>query len=396
MRHLPLALVLALALVPASARAYPWMIRHGYTACASCHDDPSGGSLLTQYGRAQAELLLATRYGGKPAATAEGEEGAEEEEASPQSLFAFGAVPLPDWLNLALAFRGGGMAVSSAGTTSTFPLQMVTDVRAGLNLGMFRAGAALGYAARRALPASLTRNDSNNITSREHWAGLSFADDTLLVRAGRMNLPYGIRNVEHYFFVRDDTNTDINEDQQHGVALSYSGETWRGELMAIAGNFQLRPDAYRERGYSGFAEWAVAERLAVGFSSLLTHARYDAITLQPGLWRMSNGLFARWSPWQPLVLMAEADVISRTTQQSPSGNFATASLVQADLELLQGVHLLGAGELRTEGGAASTGGWLGAEWFFNSHASVRADGIVRRTAGGDAVYTLLGQLHVNL
>src|SRR5262249_45092482 len=52
-------LALAVALLwPAAASAYPTMIRHGYTQCASCHTDPSGGTLLTEYGRAQSELLL--------------------------------------------------------------------------------------------------------------------------------------------------------------------------------------------------------------------------------------------------------------------------------------------------------------------------------------------------
>ena len=39
------------------------MIRHDYTGCATCHADPSGGGLLTLYGRAQSDLLLRMRYG---------------------------------------------------------------------------------------------------------------------------------------------------------------------------------------------------------------------------------------------------------------------------------------------------------------------------------------------
>ncbi len=64
-----LALLLALTL-PLRAHAYPWMIRHHYTNCGSCHVDPSGGGILTTYGRAQSELLLAMRW---HPASAEGE-----------------------------------------------------------------------------------------------------------------------------------------------------------------------------------------------------------------------------------------------------------------------------------------------------------------------------------
>src|SRR5258708_2136597 len=58
------AVGLVLILVSSRADAYPWMIRHGYTGCMPCHTDPSGGAgALTEYGRAQSDLLLRMRYG---------------------------------------------------------------------------------------------------------------------------------------------------------------------------------------------------------------------------------------------------------------------------------------------------------------------------------------------
>src|SRR5205807_1331922 len=45
------------------AHAYGFMIRHDYGGCIQCHADPSGGGLLTTYGRMQSETLLRTRYG---------------------------------------------------------------------------------------------------------------------------------------------------------------------------------------------------------------------------------------------------------------------------------------------------------------------------------------------
>src|SRR3990172_7243213 len=45
--------------------AYPWMIQHQYTGCALCHVDPSGGYLLTAYGRAQRQALLSSLGKGK-------------------------------------------------------------------------------------------------------------------------------------------------------------------------------------------------------------------------------------------------------------------------------------------------------------------------------------------
>ena len=68
-RTVPSLLLAAISFVAVSAihtpkaSAYTWMIRHGYTSCATCHVDPSGGGLLTQYGRAQGALIMSQRWG---------------------------------------------------------------------------------------------------------------------------------------------------------------------------------------------------------------------------------------------------------------------------------------------------------------------------------------------
>src|SRR6516225_7703582 len=96
-------LLLPLSFAP-DARAYTWMIRHGYTGCMPCHTDPSGGGPLTPYGRAQAELLMQTRYGTKT------------EEASPLAGFAWGLVPLPDELRLGGDYRQAYFGLQPQGT----------------------------------------------------------------------------------------------------------------------------------------------------------------------------------------------------------------------------------------------------------------------------------------
>ena len=85
------AVVAAVLLVAQRADAYPWMIRHGYTGCAPCHTDPSGGAgVLTEYGRAQSDLLLRMRYG-----------EADTGEADKTSGFLWGLAPLPTQVRMA-------------------------------------------------------------------------------------------------------------------------------------------------------------------------------------------------------------------------------------------------------------------------------------------------------
>ena len=56
MRWFLLALLVALP-----AWAFPWMVKHSYGSCATCHVDPSGSGQLTPYGRAQADVLVRWR-----------------------------------------------------------------------------------------------------------------------------------------------------------------------------------------------------------------------------------------------------------------------------------------------------------------------------------------------
>src|SRR3954471_11557832 len=50
---------------PKQAHAYAWMIKRGYPSCPACHADPSGGELLTGYGRMISQLTLSTNWSGE-------------------------------------------------------------------------------------------------------------------------------------------------------------------------------------------------------------------------------------------------------------------------------------------------------------------------------------------
>jgi hypothetical protein len=376
-----IAIALALVWLPVRpARAYAWMIRNGYTGCATCHVDPSGAGVLTPYGRAQGDILLQSHFGTAGA------------EAAPSSNFLWNALRLPDWL-----LGGGGVRVAELATkvggdaTTTDFILMQADIAAAVSTGGFRATASIGGVTSNGSAAAV----AGNVVAREYWVGYSFQEDAWLVRAGRIQVPFGIRFIEHNMYVRQATRTDINDTQQHGVAIAYSGERFRGELMGIAGNFQVSPDAHRERGYSGYVEFAAAKELAIGISSLVTHAA-DDLSLRVPNTRQAHGAFVRYAPWRPLVLLAEADFIA----QSPTGLPSRRGLVtvnQADVEPWQGLHLMLTGETYDPGASrVSYGGWLSAVWFFGPHLDIRADLIRSSDVFGNQrtpVLAYMGQLH---
>jgi hypothetical protein len=208
-----------------------------------------------------------------------------------------------------------------------------------------------------------------------------------------MNVPYGIRSVEHPFIVRSVTRTDINKSQQHGVTLAYSGEKVRGELMAILGNYALHGDpkwdAPHERGASGFIEYLPSNKIALGLSGLVTYADLARTDLDPSLdaapiGRWAGAIHARIAPIKELVILTEVDTLVNSqpyTDNHANNHFGLAGLVQADLQPIQGIHVLAAGEVfnghihETNNTWDSTTGvvWGGVWWFFAPHFDVRAD-----------------------
>jgi hypothetical protein len=373
------------------ARAYPWMVRHDYSGCIPCHADPSGAGLLTEYGRAQGDVLLRTRY-----------TGAEQQEPSAAAGFLWGAAPLPEWLLLGGSGRYMLMHSRTDGAPSrTEFIQMVTELRAQAHSGRWRASGSLGYAHRGARPAAITRSLEDNLVSREHWVGYDVDPERgWLLRAGRVLLPFGIRTVEHTLYARTLTRSTIDADQQHGIAFAWSGESYRAEAMAILGNYQLRPDTFRERGYSALFEYALASRLALGLSSLTTYADRD-LDLRVSAIRSAHGPFIRYAPWPAVVLLAEGDLLVKAPLHGQT-RLGAASFVLLDFEPVQGLHAMLIGEAADTGETneeTSLAGWFSLNWFFAPHVDLRLDAIQQRRAAGMGsveVTTLLAQLHIYL
>jgi hypothetical protein len=384
---LPLVFVL---LVPSRADAYTWMIRHSYTGCGVCHGDTSGGEVLTAYGRIQAELLLSTQWG-------------DAGEIGSASNF-LGVVELPEQVMLGGSLRGA--TTVKDGTFRAFPMAMdlygqfrFGDVFFGGNVGAARVEVGSPHA--RAAQVTTGQGKEFNLISRNHYVGMDLANQTLTVRAGRLNLPFGIRIPEHTALVRETTRTDRESDQQHGLALAYNSQTARGEIMAIAGNYQINPDEYRERGYSFFFEIMALERTAIGLSSLYTYAKKDRSSLETNVARGAHGGFLRTAIGDPFALLAEMNLLTESTTK-----LGYVGFLQGDYEVIQGVHAMATLELVNRGlpksgpavaaapglGEAQLGGWLSAAWFMFPHVDMRLDAMFRQATP----FTFLSQIHVYL
>jgi hypothetical protein len=322
----------------------------------------------------------------------------------------WGLLTLPSWLLLQGDYRH--MTLYKFGRSDafgTFPMQ--ADVSGQLELDWFRANGSIGLTGAGAgsphgRRAQLTTNQGRgiNLLSRTHWLGADFGQKRFTARAGRIDIPFGMRMPEHTMWVRDATRTDRESDQQHGVALAYSSELIRGEALVILGNYQIRPDRMRERGYSAYAEVRAADKIYAGVSSLVTHAGTDFQSLEDDVTRQAHGLFARTAPVSALVILAEGDVLLKSRR-----DLGYVGFLQLDLALVQGLHFGATGELLDAGyldtgdpfntlrripgfGKPRFGGWLTVDWFFFQQLEARLDAVARQ----NDPFTVMAQLHILL
>jgi hypothetical protein len=384
-----------------SAHAYAWMIRHGYAECGGCHIDPMGGETLTGMGRVMGQTLMASDFGGKSPSNA--------------AMFLYG-VKEPDDVRLGGSFRALSIYDFRANNPRVFPMQM--DLYGAVSAGRFVMGASIGASrasgryehSSKARLLGTVEDGAFLLVSRNHWLGYKLTDD-LMVRAGRINLPFGIRTPDHTLWARAETMTDRESDQQHGVSVVYSSGRFRGELLGTPGNFQI-PAKYLTYGYSGYLEYSIDTDLAVGVSSLLLNARREIFTVddvvegQRSILRQAHGVTARYVPFKELVILAEADALKRTGSALGYVGFATA-----DLEPLRGLHLaltgevLNRGELNPENlgetsrqpegpgrGDTRYGLWSTLNWFLLPHLDLRVDLVLRERRPG----MLQTQLHFYL
>ncbi len=387
-RALLALLVVLAALAPRQALAYPWMIKHGYTNCAQCHIDPSGGGTLTEYGRAQGEILVRTHY----------EKTAADQTPGKIKDFAFGAVTLPKPLSLQADLRG--LVIPEPGNVRTILMQ--ADVSGAVQAGIFTAAGSIGPVSEGGEAAWLTQNTAPNgwnLVSRDYWVGVTPMKG-LLIRAGRIQLPFGIRSEDHELYVRNATRTDGNDQQQTGVAASYTSKKFRAEVMGIAGNFSVSPDVFRERGYSLYGSYAIKKTFELGISSLVTEAQEDIITLAP-LTRQVHGVYTRASPVKSVAILAEADLMLDKSPTASTTGIASSAMV--DWEPAQGLHVMGIGQycnpdLSSSAAPAWTGGGA-VEWFLVPRLDIRVDafdGMLTCAAGGTPQGMGLLQAHFYL
>ncbi len=188
-----LAAALAAGLVlPTQALGYAELVRKGYVNCTSCHHSPTGGGVLTSYGRALSADEIS-------AWASEGE-----------SDFAYGAFAVPEGVDL-----GGDLRVvqtyrdTPRAREGRFIL-MQADLEAALTKGPLKGVGTVGV------------DFDGQPISRRHYFLASLSDEAA-VRVGRFSPAFGVNVPDHVIVTRRGLGWDQNS-ETYNVEGSWIGE----------------------------------------------------------------------------------------------------------------------------------------------------------------------------
>jgi hypothetical protein len=292
------ALVLVLGGV---ARAYPqFQVSTGAARCNQCHIAPTGGLLLSGYGRDEAGDTISR-----------GGDGA----------FLHGLWDPPEWLQLGGDLRIAGLVNDNGATYSPslafFPMQ--GDLYVGVKVSDFQLLLAAGP--RGTVRGQQTKTGAlERFWSREHFVMWRPKQQGPYVRAGRFLLPYGLRLVEHPAYVRKFGGQNLNEEP---YALSGGVVTNEHEWhLTLHTRNPLRCTGLgcADFGAAGFVEWRQGEDLVLGVDARLAFYP-DAM----GYHTQHVGSHAKyWLEGAKLLFMAQLDA---GLKLMPEANYVNRELI---------------------------------------------------------------------
>jgi hypothetical protein len=302
------------------AAAYPqFQFSSGTNRCSQCHYSPGGGGLLTSWGRDESGDTISL-----------GGDGA----------FLHGLVSLPSRLQLGgdfrYAFTNTDVGSPAGSEFKHFPMQGDLYVR-----GAFTESLSLNVTLGVRAAVRLDDGDSQlgtmaeRFMSREHYLMWRPSATGPYVRAGRFFAPYGLRFVEHVYYVRRYTGFNLYE-ETYNVAGGYVGDEFEAHATVFAPvptalPDQLRSVGYREYGVAGYGEYRIAKMSALagqfraGVGSV--ESRYQV-----------GGVGKLWVEQAKLLFLGEADLI-RQQFNGAAGQNQFVSYLGANLFLTRGLML---------------------------------------------------------
>jgi len=283
------------------AAAYPqFQFSSGTNRCGQCHFAPSGGGLLTSWGR---------------------DESADTISLGGDGAFLHGLVSPPAWLGIGGDFRLAALTNDVGSPTgpesAVFPMQADIYVRAAFteSLSLNVTGGIRGI--ERPSDGSIGGRigaAADDLMSREHYLMWRPSATGPYARVGRFFAPYGLRFVEHIYYVRRYTGFNLYE-ETYSASGGYVADEWELHLTGFAPVPTTLPSPLRsigpsESGAAGYGEVrlakmsALAGQFRVGIGSL--ESRYQV-----------GAIGKLWVEKAKLLVLGEGDFIRQQFKTTP-------------------------------------------------------------------------------
>lgn len=225
-----------------NAFAFPEMVRHGYFSCTTCHVSPSGGGVLTEYGRSLSKELMSTW----------GSEGEEN--------FLYAVPTGSETIHLGGDVRSIQTYLNDPAVRTGDYFLMQSDVEVALTLKNWIVDVTAGT---QGGPKTLSKKDT--FISRRHFVGYK-ANDELTVRYGRFLTNFGWNQANHTMVTERDLQFDQGR-ETYNTEVSYLGEKFGIYLTHMNGRPD-DPDVDGERGAALSSVFSLGEKSVIGVSGL--------------------------------------------------------------------------------------------------------------------------------
>lgn len=303
MRSVSLLSFFGLIFLSPAVWSFPELIRHGYSNCTSCHISPSGGGVLTTYGRSLSKEILSTW-------SLRGEE-----------KFAY-MFKSKKWLALGGDVRFLDIKKDShtAPATDRF-IPMERDFEAAVILRKFTAVGTFGY-------QDPVQPETAQWFSRRHFL-MYRPNDEISIRAGRFFPAFGIYIPEHATVIRQ--GLGWNEGQEtYNLEFAWLNDKYNFYATGILGRPDL-PALYREAGGAGSASFQASDTIKIGASYYYGGS---------DLWtHHSMGPFGIFGFTPNFFLLSQFDAIRSFASTYDSPQWGALDYQRLDYEIFQGFHL---------------------------------------------------------
>lgn len=288
------------------AYAFPEMVRMGYQNCISCHLSPSGGGVLTPYGRGMSSEVLSTWH-------------YEGEEAIDHSGFS-----TPPWLLIGGDSRFIQNYINNLQATQTQWFPMQNQIEAAVQAGKLWLVGNLNFEGG---PPGTPNYGSLN--SERLYAMYNLTDE-FYVRGGKYMIPFGINQPNHTAVIQQNLGFQV-ETESDNLEFGYIGEKFN---VILTGDFG-RPDnsqISQETGASLNLAYNLLESHKLGWSFFTGNSNSST--------RFLNGPYAILGFWKRLVLLSQFDFQWLDNKNPLAGpeqqGFVTFNRLQ--YEVIKGLH----------------------------------------------------------